>query len=235
MCIYCGKKAVTREHVPSKVFLAKPYPDNLGIIPACFECNQSFSKDELFLSLLIEILKKRHSGSTYKFDEGTKGRFHYNRTLVKEILNVVENNNLDQFEQRISRIIFKLAVGHSVFELSEGFCIKNGEVNYSFSPSMCEEEIEEFTLPFTIGGGPMPEIGSRVFDRMMVIELDMEPVLDHEQTLKQKLIFLDWVDVQDTKYAYTCYRFGDKIVVKIIISDFLHAKVVISTEKIIDA
>ena len=233
-CIYCGKTAETREHIPSKVFLAEPYPDNLGIVPACFECNQSFSKDELFLSLLIEILKNRYSDGTHKFDEGTKGRIHYNKTLVKLIKNVIENNNLDQFEQPISRIIFKLAVGHSVFELSEGFCIKSGEINYSFSSSLPEEEIEEFTLPFNIGEEPLPEIGSRVFDRVMVIEMGMISVLYQEQTLRHELILLDWVDVQDAKYTYTCYKFGDKIIVKIIISDFLYAKVVINTKKNID-
>lgn len=65
-CVYCGAKADTREHVPSKVFLNKPYPDNLGIVPACFKCNNSFSRDELFLSILIEKLKSKHLGQKYE-------------------------------------------------------------------------------------------------------------------------------------------------------------------------
>ena len=34
-CIYCGKPANTREHVPSKTMLIEPFPENLPTIPAC--------------------------------------------------------------------------------------------------------------------------------------------------------------------------------------------------------
>ena len=33
-CIYCGKPANTREHVPSKTMLIEPFPENLPTIPA---------------------------------------------------------------------------------------------------------------------------------------------------------------------------------------------------------
>ena len=41
-CIYCGKPATTREHIPSKAFLIEPYPEDLATLPACFECNNGF-------------------------------------------------------------------------------------------------------------------------------------------------------------------------------------------------
>ena len=34
-CVYCGDKADTREHCPSKAFLNKPYPTDLPTVPAC--------------------------------------------------------------------------------------------------------------------------------------------------------------------------------------------------------
>ena len=43
-CIYCNEKADSREHLPSKVFLNIPYPENLAMVPACKDCNNSFSK-----------------------------------------------------------------------------------------------------------------------------------------------------------------------------------------------
>ena len=43
-CIYCGAKSDSREHCPSKVFLSKPYPDNLPVLPACIKCNNGFLK-----------------------------------------------------------------------------------------------------------------------------------------------------------------------------------------------
>ena len=56
-CIYCGKPAETREHVPSKSLLIEPFPENLPTIPACFECNNGFSADEEYFVCFLEILK----------------------------------------------------------------------------------------------------------------------------------------------------------------------------------
>jgi hypothetical protein len=45
-CIYCGKIADTKDHVPPKCFFLKPAPSNLITVPSCFACNNSFSQDE---------------------------------------------------------------------------------------------------------------------------------------------------------------------------------------------
>jgi hypothetical protein len=34
-CIYCGRATQTRDHVPSRVLLNEPYPNNLPVVPAC--------------------------------------------------------------------------------------------------------------------------------------------------------------------------------------------------------
>ncbi|MGO4498591.1 hypothetical protein AB4114_22175 [Paenibacillus sp. 2RAB27] len=224
-CIYCGKQAKTREHIPSKVLLSKSYPDNLGIVPSCKECNKSFSGDELCLSLLIEIKKRKHYGAKYIFSEEVESRIRYNKTLVKDIEEVIENGNLKKFDEKISAIVFKLAVGHSVYELSEGYCINKGSINYSFADSLSIEEIEEFSLPFDISGELFPEIGSRVYDRVIVLDLDLVAVNNEEQKLSTHLVLLDWVNVQDSMYSYTSYRFGDEIIIKMIISDFFYTMV----------
>ncbi len=41
-CVYCGAAPETKEHVPPKVFLDLPYPDNLFIVEACRKCNSGF-------------------------------------------------------------------------------------------------------------------------------------------------------------------------------------------------
>lgn len=46
VCVYCGKKATTSDHVPPKQIFPKPRPNNLEKIPACFECNNKAGKDE---------------------------------------------------------------------------------------------------------------------------------------------------------------------------------------------
>jgi hypothetical protein len=42
-CVYCGNAPDTDDHVPSKVLLDKPYPDQLPVVNACRSCNQGFS------------------------------------------------------------------------------------------------------------------------------------------------------------------------------------------------
>ena len=69
-CIYCGKPSNTREHCPSKVFLEKPYPDDLPVLPACFECNNSFSSDELYTKMYI----KYYPDCGMYFDEEVKNK-----------------------------------------------------------------------------------------------------------------------------------------------------------------
>jgi hypothetical protein len=46
ICIYCGAKALTKDHVPPKSFFTKPALSNLVTVPSCFDCNNSFSKNE---------------------------------------------------------------------------------------------------------------------------------------------------------------------------------------------
>lgn len=53
-CVYCGGVTETRDHVPSKVFLDKPYPTNIPVVPACQSCNRNISRDEEYVACLIE-------------------------------------------------------------------------------------------------------------------------------------------------------------------------------------
>lgn len=49
-CIYCGGLADTKDHIPSKCLLDKPYPENLSVVKCCNTCNQSFSSDEQYFA-----------------------------------------------------------------------------------------------------------------------------------------------------------------------------------------
>jgi hypothetical protein len=55
-CIYCGTdKDITVDHVPPKLLLEQPYPENLITVPTCFPCNQSFQKDDEYLRIMLCI------------------------------------------------------------------------------------------------------------------------------------------------------------------------------------
>src|SRR3977135_329746 len=55
-CAYCGGIANTRDHVPPKAILRKPFPE-LITVPACRDCNEKWGAvDARFRNVLSLIL-----------------------------------------------------------------------------------------------------------------------------------------------------------------------------------
>ena len=172
-CIYCGAEAKTREHTPSKVFLVKPYPGDLPIVPACFKCNNSFSRDELFIAILIEKLKINYYGPRYHPSDEIVARLSANAKIVSEIDKGIRSNDLAKFDEPIKNVTIKLAIGHAVYELSEGYCIKDAISRYSFANCMSIEEKEGFEEAFILNEELWPEVGSRAYERMLFVDVSM--------------------------------------------------------------
>ena len=56
-CFHCGSAFPdTVDHVPPKIFLDKPYPDDLITVPSCRGCNSDSSDDEQYVASLIEVV-----------------------------------------------------------------------------------------------------------------------------------------------------------------------------------
>lgn len=77
-CVYCGARADTREHCPSKAFLQKPYPTDLPTVPACKKCNNGFSADERYASSFIRYLVKY-------YEENEMSIFEVEENDLKEV------------------------------------------------------------------------------------------------------------------------------------------------------
>jgi len=64
-CVYCGLQANSKDHVPPRCLLEKPYPKNLITVPACKSCNNDFSRDEQYFMVVLsqigtsDVLKKK--------------------------------------------------------------------------------------------------------------------------------------------------------------------------------
>jgi len=117
ICIFCGDKADTKDHIPSKNLLEKPYPNNLFTVPSCKRCNNSFSSDEeYFLNVLSEISanqtllsKKAENGSIFRARENSPGL----KALIQNSFVGCEDGSV-YFQpdlQRINRVIEKNAAG----------------------------------------------------------------------------------------------------------------------------
>lgn len=117
ICLFCGGKADSKDHIPSKNLIEKPYPNNLLTISSCIKCNKSFSLDEeYFLNVLVEIsnnptllAKKESNGSVYKARERSSGL----RDRIQNSLIVGDDGRIyfKSESDRIKRVIEKNAFG----------------------------------------------------------------------------------------------------------------------------
>jgi hypothetical protein len=53
-CVHGGGPYPTDDRMPSRVFLDRPFPQNLPVSPACDKCNESLSCDEEYLACVLE-------------------------------------------------------------------------------------------------------------------------------------------------------------------------------------
>jgi hypothetical protein len=73
-CIYCGAdKDLTDDHVPPKLLLMRPYPENLITVPACEICNQSFQKDDEYMRTMLAIDVRASKNAAARVDNAATG------------------------------------------------------------------------------------------------------------------------------------------------------------------
>lgn len=122
-CSYCGGDTGTKDHVPSKVFLDEPYPENISVVPACDKCNQDFSLDEEYIACLVECVKWGSTEVEKIKREKIKRIFTQKPLLQKRIEeSKFEKAGIIHFkvdEKRLRKVIIKLVKGHAKFEYSQ--------------------------------------------------------------------------------------------------------------------
>ena len=123
ICIYCGGIAKTRDHVPSKAFLDKPYPENIPVVPCCSECNNKFSKDEEYVVCAIECLKCNSTDVNKIEREKVRSTLLHTPTLQTRIesyskdlfSDIPDLRTLKIEKERFDNVIRKLVLGHLFF------------------------------------------------------------------------------------------------------------------------
>lgn len=225
-CIYCGGHADTRDHIPSKCLLDKPYPENLAVAGCCDICNQSFSRDEQYVACFIECVR---CGST--------NPDKVERTSISKILKDVPSlkkriedsmKNVDKQISfipewdRINKIMLKLARGHLTYELSlQRYDIPKYFWSGLLSSLPEENKIEFNSVHFQHNAG---EMGSRSIQRLLVTDLTVVDENGNDKNIR--LLFNDWIDVQDKRYRYIAIDDSGMIIIRIVIDEFFACEAV---------
>jgi hypothetical protein len=55
-CVHCGGPDESKDHIPSKVLLDEPFPENMHVCACCFRCNNDLSADEEYLACFLECV-----------------------------------------------------------------------------------------------------------------------------------------------------------------------------------
>jgi hypothetical protein len=220
-CIYCGAPPDSWDHVPSKVLLDRPYPENLPVVESCRPCNTGFSLDEEYFACFVDCVL---SGST----EDDKLRETTRRILARKpaLRRRIEDSRVATDSgvsfapegRRVENVLTKLARGIAAYELSEPQFHQPTRVSFAPLATLPPETLEAFESVNAESPEDAitawPEIGSRAFQRAAFLYsgLDIQVVPDV------------WLDVQEGNFRYFASG-GAEVSIRMVIREYLAAEV----------
>jgi hypothetical protein len=208
-CAYCSGDTATRDHVPSKVLLQSPYPDNLPVVPACAACNASFSLDEEYVACFLSAVLAGTTDPT-RIGNVKAARILSDKPALRSLIDAsrhVEGREVTwrPDADRVEAIVLKLARGHVRYEFGEARDWPPDEIWFAPLSVLGDAEREVFENPDS--AGVWPEVGSRAMQRLVVYDA----VYDE-----------GWVEVQEGVYRYHL-DWSEGVVVRIVLSEYLAA------------
>jgi hypothetical protein len=218
-CIHCSGSTETRDHVPSRIMLDEPYPDNLPVIPACASCNRGFSLDEEYFACLVECARTGSVDTVQRpkirrilrDSPGLAARLTKARSAFDD-----GTISFAAETQRARNVVLKLARGHAAYELNEQKVDEPSHVMFAPLHTLELQARDHFeTLPETT---LWPELGSRAMQRMVV------------SMAGPSVIGLDWIEVQQGQYRYFAIAEGP-VMVRVVIGEYLACEVIWSEEQ----
>jgi hypothetical protein len=225
-CIYCGGAEETREHVPSKVFLDSPLPENLPIVSACRYCNNGFSSDEEYVACLIESVVSASSDPDelrrMKIADILRRSPSLKARLISARIMIDNQTHYEIETQRFRNIILKLARGHAWFELSQACRLEPISVWWQPISLLSKEQRDAFEELEYIE--QLGEIGSRGSQRVLATQITLQS--ETGGVLTYDVLINDWLDVQEGNYRYHAADKNGEIRIKIVIREYLACEVI---------
>ncbi len=225
-CIYCDGAPETRDHVPARILLDKPYPENLPPVDACFDCNNGLASDEEYIVCLIEcaiagstdpnVIRRPRVAKILRHSAALRSRLESAKRLLDGRVTFVAEDD------RVENVIRKLAAGHAAFELSSARRRRPDVLHWWPLSMMTAEQRDAFDAPLAVG--LLGEIGSRNTQRLMVVQATLRAVSTGELS-QVGFAMNDWVEVQVDGYRYLAIHDEDGIKVRVVLREFLAGEV----------
>ncbi len=213
-CAYCGEYPETRDHVPSKILLEKPFPENLPVVPSCLKCNNGFSLDEEYFACLIECIicgtTDLDKLSRERIVKVLKRKKKLKSRLDKAFISESGKTYFKIEAERFENVILKLAYGHAKFENSETQFEEPVHIAFVPIETLTQEEQDSFFASYEMQ--KMPEIGSRAMQNLIISE--------------EGIPYNKWINVQDGIYQYSVLTTNINLQVRILIWNYLACEVV---------
>ena len=211
-CIYCGQATESRDHVPSRILLDEPYPENLPVVPACVACNQGFSQDEQYFACFIECaltgaieaVRRPKIARVLRENPALATRISNSRstTLTDTILFAVEH-------ERAKQVVLKLARGHAAYEVSE--VLRSAPSHILITPLETLDNFSRHHFETVPESAIWPEVGSRAMQRLIIARKDVTAE--------------GWIEVQPDRYRYFVVAAGP-VMVRVVLSEYLACEVI---------
>jgi hypothetical protein len=213
-CVHCGGPDESKDHIPSKVLLDEPFPENMHVCACCFRCNNDLSADEEYLACFLEcvlagdadpaVIRRAKIGRLLSSKPPLLARIRNAKsTATNATVWKVEND-------RVKRVVLKLARGHAAFELNEPQIGEPSDLNFRPLLTLTDAERDEFEASSGELLQAWPEVGSRSLQRTLVVgSVGYEP---------------GWIDVQDGNYRYRVSQDGGPTV-SIVLREYLACQV----------
>jgi hypothetical protein len=213
-CVHCGGPNETDDHVPSKVLLDEPYPDNLIVCPSCAQCNNGLSSDEEYLACLLECAIAGHVDPARVSRARIARTLERNAGLTRQLQSArteVDGRCLWKVENdRVTAVLLKLARGHAAYE--QNLPQTETPTRLVFCPleTMSGPERDSFEGRDDNVVAVWPEVGTRAMQRLLVAGGD---------------VFSEgWLVVQEGNYRFRVDT-DDGVRVRMVLREYLASDV----------
>lgn len=215
-CVFCGDAPTTREHVASRVLLDDPLPDDVPMIGSCYRCNSGFSQDEEYVACLIDCVLSGSTNPAAVQRSKVQAALLHSPALAARIEagrsdDASGNTVWKREENRILKVVVKLARGHVAHQFSEPRLEETSHV--AAMPLAMMDDSRRRAFEKAPEKQLWPEVGSRAF---------MNLIVSGDRTYD---LGSGWHVLQAGRYRYLVTQ-STQTVVRIVLSEYLAAEVV---------